>query len=102
MALPGSEQTLRNYIHFLKAKGIVKLKEPSFREMDYVDEEAIPYGEQTQLDYGQELLEDSSIVHFIALELRRSRDKGVQGFPFRARSEPLCLPYSGPPDERPD
>jgi hypothetical protein len=29
-ALPGSEQTLRNYIHFLKAKGIVKLEEPSF------------------------------------------------------------------------
>ena len=64
-----------------------------FREMDYVDEQAIPYGEQAQLDYGQELLEDSSIVHFIALELRRSRDKGVQRFSFRARSEPLCLPY---------
>ncbi|OQB97980.1 MAG: hypothetical protein BWX81_00746 [Spirochaetes bacterium ADurb.Bin110] len=23
-----------------------------FREMDYVDEQAIPYGEQAQLDYG--------------------------------------------------
>ncbi len=96
--MPGSEQTLRNYIHFLKTKGLVKLKEPSFREIDYVDEEAIPYGEQAQLDYGQELLEDASIVHFIALELRRSRDKGVQGFSFRARTESLCLSCSGSPN----
>ncbi len=93
MGLPGSEQTLRNYIHFLKAKGIVKLKEPCFREMDYVDEQAIPYGEQAQLDYGQELLEDTSIVHFIALELRRSRFLYVQpqDHPFTAEESVTAI-----------
>ena len=29
------------------------LEEPCVREMDYVDEQAIPYGEQAQLDYSQ-------------------------------------------------
>lgn len=92
-ALPGNEQTLRNYIRFLKKKGVITLHEPSFREMDYVDEQTIPYGEQAQLDYGQEELLDGSVVHFIALELRRSRFLYVQpqDHPFTAEESVAAI-----------
>ncbi len=45
------------------------------------------------LDYGQELLEDSSIVHFIALELRRSRFLYVQpqDHPFTAEESVAAI-----------
>ena len=92
-ALPGNEQTLRNYIRFLKKKGVITLHEPSFREMDYVDEQTIPYGEQAQLDYGQQELLDGSVVHFIAMELRRSRFLYVQpqGHPFTAEESVAAI-----------
>ncbi|GAB6277736.1 MAG: hypothetical protein SAMD01599839_22760 [Rectinema sp.] len=92
-SLPGKEQTLRNYIHSLKDAGMVQCALPPSREMDYVDEETIPFGEQAQMDYGQMTLEGGSVVHFAVLELRRSRFLYVQAqdHPFDAEESANAL-----------
>ena len=48
--LPGSEKSLRNYIHFLERNGELKYKS---KKRFYVGVEELPYGKQMQLDFGQ-------------------------------------------------
>ena len=69
--LPGNEQTLRNYIHFLENSGQIN-REPEHRRIyDYVFD--TPPGEQMLIDFGEAVLTGSSSIHFICLLLRYSR-----------------------------
>jgi len=70
--LPGSERTLRNYLRYLKATGaIAKDKGREYRPV-----EALPYGKQAQIDFGQESV-DFGTVYFVVLVLSRSRYRYV-------------------------
>ncbi|MDR0287786.1 MAG: hypothetical protein LBI03_08825, partial [Clostridiales bacterium] len=69
-SLPGNEQTLRNYIHYLRETGQVNEKKEERRIYDYVFDTAP--GEQVLLDFG-EYKTGYITVHFICLLLRYSR-----------------------------
>lgn len=82
MQLPGVERTLRNYITYLKnstdhdnSKGI-RL---------YQDVEELPYGQQLQLDFGEQRIDTGEKVYIFATVLSASRFKyvSVQSRPFR-------------------
>lgn len=69
--LPGNEQTLRNYVHYLEDSGIV-IYEPEHRRVyDYVFD--TPPGEQLLIDFGELELTLKNHIHFICLLLRYSR-----------------------------
>lgn len=79
--LPGSERTLRNYLQYLKASGeIGKGKGREYRPV-----EALPYGKQVQIDFGQEPTSIGT-AYFVVLVLSRSRYRYVaaQATPFTA------------------
>lgn len=79
--LPGSERTLRNYLQYLKASGaIAKGKGREYRPV-----EALPYGKQAQIDFGQEPTAVGT-AYFVVLVLSRSRYRYVaaQATPFTA------------------
>jgi hypothetical protein len=70
--LPGSESTLRNYLAYLKAAGLVgKGKGREYRPV-----EPLPYGKQAQIDFG---LETTNIgrIYFAVIILSRSRYRFV-------------------------
>lgn len=70
--LPGSERTLRNYLAYLKAAGLVgKGKGREYRPV-----EPLPYGRQAQIDFGQETTNIGK-VHFAVVILARSRYRYV-------------------------
>lgn len=70
-ALPGNEQTLRNYVHHLEEAGTV-IYEPGHRRVyDYVFD--TPPGEQMLIDFGELTLTPKGSIHFICLLLRYSR-----------------------------
>ena len=69
--LPGNEQTLRNYIHYLENSGQIDLSPEHRRVYDYVFD--IPPGEQMLIDFGEVTLNRTSSIHFICLLLRYSR-----------------------------
>lgn len=69
--LPGNEQTLRNYVHFLRSSGQIDSREDHRRVYDHVFD--TPPGEQMLIDFGEETLDKSHSVHFICLLLRYSR-----------------------------
>lgn len=70
--LPGSERTLRNYLTYLKAAGLVgKGKGREYRPV-----EPLPYGRQAQIDFGQESTNIGK-VHFAVVILARSRYRYV-------------------------
>jgi len=69
--LPGNEQTLRNYVHYLEETGLV-IYEPEHRRIyDYVFD--TPPGEQMLIDFGELTLTQKNSIHFICLLLRYSR-----------------------------
>lgn len=69
--LPGNEQTLRNYIHYLEEHDLVN-REPDHRRVyDYVFD--TPPGEQMLIDFGEVTLSKTKSIHFICLLLRYSR-----------------------------
>lgn len=70
-ALPGNQQTLRNYIKYLREKGIVEDKPENRRIYDYVFD--TPPGEQMLLNFGEELLVPGLRAHYICLLMRFSR-----------------------------
>jgi len=80
--LPGSEQTLRNYIQFLIQTGTLTLQE-SIRMYMKVPE--LPYGQQLQLDFGQVRCHSGLQLFIFAAVLSASRYKYVtfQDHPFR-------------------
>lgn len=69
--LPGNEQTLRNYIHYLESHDMIN-REPEHRRVyDYVFD--TPPGEQMLIDFGEVTLSKAKSIHFICLLLRYSR-----------------------------
>ena len=77
-SLPGNEQTLRNFIHFLEETGAVPEEKREGRRYDHVDDP--PAGKQIQLDFGQE-----------SLLLRHSRYLGVYAQDHKFDSAEACM-----------
>jgi len=73
--LPGNQQTLRNYVRFLKESGAVSLNDQPGRIYDHVFD--TPPGQQLLIDFGQQHIAKGLDVHFICLLLRYSRKLGV-------------------------
>ena len=70
-SLPGNEQTLRNYVHFLERSGQLDAGEEHRRIYDHVFD--TPPGEQMLIDFGEVTLTKKVSIHFICLLLRYSR-----------------------------
>ena len=70
-ALPGNQQTLRNYIHYLEESGQVHYQAEKGRVYEHVFD--TPPGEQALIDFGEVTLENHSKVFFLCLLLRYSR-----------------------------
>jgi hypothetical protein len=86
--LPGNEQTLRNYVKYLIAKGIVVETPKNRRIYDHVFD--TPPGEQLILDFGEVVLKHGKEVHFISLLLRYSRLFCVYAQDHKYNSEEAC------------
>lgn len=69
--LPGNEQTLRNYVHYLEDTGQINHDEGHRRIYDHVFD--TPPGEQMLIDFGEFTIGQGSSVFFICLLLRYSR-----------------------------
>ena len=86
--LPGNQQTLRNYIHYLEDSGQIN-REPEHRRIyDYVFD--TPPGEQMLIDFGEETLSKTTHIHFICLLLRYSRFLCVYAQDHKYNSEEAC------------
>ena len=70
-ALPGNEQTLRNYVHYLGDSGQIDTSDDHRRIYDHVFD--TPPGEQMLIDFGEEVISKRLSIHFICLLLRYSR-----------------------------
>ena len=70
-ALPGNEQTLRNYVHYLEDSGQIDTSDDHRRIYDHVFD--TPPGEQMLIDFGEEVISKRLSIHFICLLLRYSR-----------------------------
>jgi hypothetical protein len=70
-ALPGNEQTLRNYVRHLDESGQASREAKNRRIYDYVPD--TPPGEQMLIDFGEVGLGRNNAIHFICLLLRYSR-----------------------------
>ena len=70
-SLPGNEQTLRNYVHYLEDSGKIDTGEEHRRIYDHVFD--TPPGEQMLIDFGEVILDKNHSIHFICLLLRYSR-----------------------------
>ena len=69
--LPGNEQTLRNYVKYLRKNGIVESSQKDTRIYDHVFD--TPPGEQMLVDFGEQKIDGGGKVHFLCLLLRYSR-----------------------------
>lgn len=70
-SLPGNEQTLRNYVHYLEQSGQIDQGEEHRRVYDHVFD--TPPGEQMLIDFGTHTIDKQKAIHFICLLLRYSR-----------------------------
>lgn len=70
-SLPGNEQTLRNFVHYLEKTGQIGTGEEHRRIYDHVFD--TPPGEQMLIDFGEVALSKKATIHFICLLLRYSR-----------------------------
>ena len=86
--LPGNQQTLRNYVHYLRANGIVESEPKNTRIYEYVFD--TPPGEQMLIDFGQQKIENGKEVHFICLLLRYSRYLMVYAQDHKFNAEEAC------------
>ena len=66
--LPGNEQTLRNYIRYLRESGQVEAKEERRRLYDVMP--TPDPGKKAQIDFGQYDCGDGLVVHFICIVQR--------------------------------
>ena len=87
-ALPGNEQTLRNYVHHLRLSGQIESEMQEKRTYDYVFNTAP--GEQMLVDFGQQRIQSGSVVHFICLLLRYSRVLHVFAQDHKFSAEEAC------------
>jgi len=69
--LPGSERTLRTYIHYLVKSGQIEAAEKGGRIYDYVFD--TPPGQQMLIDFGELHIKKGLVIHFICILLRYSR-----------------------------
>jgi hypothetical protein len=69
--LPGNDQTLRNYIRYLRGSGQVAEPAKDGRTYEHVFD--TPPGEQMLIDFGQQRVAGGVVIHFICLLLRYSR-----------------------------
>jgi len=83
-SLPGNEQTLRNYIHYLIRTDKLKLNE-SIRIYSRVPE--LPFGKQMQLDFGQYRMPSGLKLFIFAALLSASRYRYItfQDHPFNSK-----------------
>ena len=68
-SLPGNEQTLRNYVHYLEDSGQIDTSDEHRRVYDHVFD--TPPGEQMLIDFGEETISKKLSIHFICLLLLR-------------------------------
>jgi hypothetical protein len=87
-ALPGNEQTLRNYISYLKAIGAVDITPENRRIYDHVFD--TPPGDQMLLDFGQINVGSGTTIHFICMLLRYSRMISVFAQDHKYNAEDAC------------
>ena len=87
-ALPGNEQTLRNYIRYLQDTGIIDTTPENRRIYEYVFD--TPPGDQMLLDFGQEHIAPGINIHFICMLLRYSRLFCVFAQDHKYNSEEAC------------
>ncbi len=69
--LPGNQQTLRNYVRYLRENDIVSSESKNTRIYDYVPD--TPPGEQMLIDFGQEKIKGGVVIHYLCMLLRYSR-----------------------------
>jgi hypothetical protein len=69
--LPGNEQTLRNYVHYLEQNGLINREPEHRRTYDHVFD--TPPGEQMLIDFGEYTIDKKRSVFFICMLLRYSR-----------------------------
>jgi hypothetical protein len=86
--LPGNEQTLRNFVHYLTVKGILEQESENRRLYDPVFD--TPPGAQMLIDFGQEKVISGVVIHFICLLLRYSRYLSVSAQDHRFSAEEAC------------
>ena len=87
-ALPGNEQTLRNYIHRLEADGVLGKPSPDRRKYDIIP--TPPPGQKAQVDFGEQRCEDGLVVHFMCILLWHSRLLGVYAQDHKFNAEEAC------------
>ena len=86
--LPGSERTLRTYIHYLIKSGQVEAAEKDGRIYDYVFD--TPPGQQMLIDFGELRIKKGLEIHFICMLLRYSRVFCVFAQDHRYNAEEAC------------
>jgi len=72
--LPGNEQTLRNYIHYLVKTGEISL---CGKNRTYEKVESLPYGQQLQIDFGEYTKKGSLKLYIFGAVLSASRYKYI-------------------------
>jgi hypothetical protein len=87
-ALPGNEQTLRNYIRYLRASGAVEDAKRDGRIYDHVFD--TPPGQQMLLDFGEYRPVRGVAIHFLCMLLRYSRMLAVFAQDHKFASEEAC------------
>ena len=87
-ALPGNEQTLRNFIHRLEDEGRVGAGGEDRRTYDVID--TPPPGEKAQLDFGEQRCGGGLTVHFMCVLLWHSRLLGVYAQDHSFNAEEAC------------
>lgn len=87
--LPGNAQTLRNFVHYLRATDQVPEAAITKRTYDIVEE--MPEGKQILVDFGEQKIEDGITIHFICLVLRCSRFLFVSVQDHKFNSPEACL-----------
>jgi hypothetical protein len=87
-ALPGNEQTLRNYVRYLKASGAVEGAKRDGRIYDHVFD--TPPGQQMLLDFGEYRPARGVTIHFLCMLLRYSRMLAVFAQDHKFNSEEAC------------
>ena len=88
-SLPGNEQTLRNYVHYLKRNNLINRSEEHKRVYDYVFD--TPPGEQMLIDFGVHTISRNNAIHFICLLLHYSRVLCVFAQDHRFNAEEACM-----------
>jgi hypothetical protein len=87
--LPGNEQTLRNYVHFLDRNNLVNRNADHKRIYDYVFD--TPPGEQMLIDFGEYRIGRNNAIHFMCLLLRCSRILCVFAQDHKYNAEEACM-----------